>query len=158
MAIATRPRPASRSVLHVFTSESVSEGHPDKVCDFVADSVLDAHLEQDASARVACEVLCKAGNVVLAGEITSSARVDHEAIARAAIRAIGYNDPAEAFHADGVRVTQLLSHQAQEIKQGVDIGGAGDQGLMFGYATDETEALMPLPILLAHALAARLTS
>jgi S-adenosylmethionine synthetase len=158
MAIATRPRPASRTALHVFTSESVSEGHPDKVCDFIADSVLDAHLEQDPSARVACEVLCKAGNVVLAGEITSSARVDHEKIARGAIRDIGYIDPAEAFHADGVRVTQLISHQAQEIKQGVDIGGAGDQGLMFGYATDETDALMPLPILLAHALAARLTA
>ena len=158
MAIATRPRPASRTALHVLTSESVAEGHPDKVCDFIADSILDAHLEQDSSARVACEVLCKAGNVVLAGEITSTARVDHDTIAREAIRTVGYVDPAEAFHADGVRVTQLLSHQAQEIAQGVDIGGAGDQGLMFGYATDETDELMPLPILLAHALAARLAS
>jgi len=158
MAIATRPRPATRTALRVITSESVSEGHPDKVCDLIADSVLDAHLEQDPAARVACEVLCKAGNVVLAGEITSSARVDHEKIARAAIREIGYTDPAEAFHADGVRVTQLISLQAQEIKQGVDVGGAGDQGLMFGYATDETDALMPLPILLAHALAARLAA
>jgi S-adenosylmethionine synthetase len=158
MAIAMRPRPASRTALHVLTSESVAEGHPDKVCDFIADSILDAYLEQDPSARVACEVLCKAGNVVLAGEITSSARVDHEKIAREAIRSIGYVDPAEPFHADGVRVTQLISRQAQEIAQGVDIGGAGDQGLMFGYATDETDALMPLPILLAHALAARLAS
>ena len=158
MAIATRPRPAARSALHVVTSESVSEGHPDKVCDFIADSVLDAHLEHDANARVACEVLCKAGNVVLAGEITSSTRVDHEKVAREAIRVAGYVDPSEPFNADGVRVTQLISHQAQEIKQGVDVGGAGDQGLMFGYATDETDALMPLPILLAHALAARLAS
>ena len=158
MAIATRPRPAARTALHVLTSESVSEGHPDKVCDFIADSILDAHLEQEPAARVACEVLCKGSTVVLAGEITSGARVDHEEIAREAIRAIGYVDPAEPFNADGVRVTQLITHQAQEIKQGVDIGVAGDQGLMFGYATDETDALMPLPILLAHALAARLAS
>lgn len=158
MAIATRPRPAARSALHVFTSESVSEGHPDKVCDFIADSVLDAHIEQHPSARVACEVLCKGGNVVLAGEITSTARVDHDAVARGAIRSIGYTDPREPFNADGVRITQLISHQAQEIAQGVDVGGAGDQGLMFGYATDETDALMPLPISLAHALAARLAS
>ena len=158
MAIASRPRPAARTALHVFTSESVSEGHPDKVCDFIADSVLDAHIEQHPTARVACEVLCKGGNVVLAGEITSKARVDHEAVAREAIRSIGYTDPHEPFNADGVRITQLISHQAQEIAQGVDVGGAGDQGLMFGYATDETDALMPLPISLAHALAARLAA
>ena len=158
MAIATRPRPAARTALHVFTSESVSEGHPDKVCDFIADSVLDTHIAQHPRARVACEVLCKGGNVILAGEITSTARVDHEALARDAIRAIGYTDPNEPFNADGVRITQLISHQAQEIAQGVDVGGAGDQGLMFGYATDETDTLMPLPISLAHALAARLAS
>jgi S-adenosylmethionine synthetase len=103
-------------------------------------------------------VLCKGGNIVLAGEITSTARVDHDAVARGAIRSIGYTDPREPFNADGVRITQLISHQAQEIAQGVDVGGAGDQGLMFGYATDETDALMPLPISLAHALAARLAS
>ncbi|HEX6629514.1 MAG TPA: methionine adenosyltransferase [Gemmatimonadaceae bacterium] len=153
-AAATTPGAAT----HLFTSESVSEGHPDKVCDLIADSILDAHLAQDPQARVACEVLCKAGDVVLAGEITSRATVDHEAVARDAIRAIGYTDPAEAFNADGVRVTQLISLQAGEIGQGVDVGGAGDQGLMFGYATDESEALMPLPILLAHALAARLAA
>jgi S-adenosylmethionine synthetase len=158
MAIATRPRPAARTALHVFTSESVSEGHPDKVCDFIADSVLDAHIAQHPTARVACEVLCKGGTVVLAGEITSTARVDHEAVTREAIRTIGYTDPSEPFNADGVRIMQLISHQAQEIAQGVDIGGAGDQGLMFGYATDETDTLMPLPISLAHALAARLAS
>ncbi|HEX3157508.1 MAG TPA: methionine adenosyltransferase [Gemmatimonadaceae bacterium] len=158
MASIIHPHPATAAAaaLHVFSSESVSEGHPDKVCDFIADSILDAHLAQDAGARVACEVLCKDGHVVLAGEITSAANVDHAAVARAAIRHIGYTDPAESFNADGVQVTELLSQQAPEIAQGVDVGGAGDQGLMFGYATDETSALMPLPILLAHALARRL--
>ncbi|HEX5831999.1 MAG TPA: methionine adenosyltransferase [Gemmatimonadaceae bacterium] len=160
MATATAPSIAvvapDRATRHVFTSESVAEGHPDKVADLIADSVLDAHLAQDPRARVACEVLCKDGHVVLAGEITSRAVVDHDAVVRAAIRAVGYVDPAEPFHADGVRVTELLSRQAGEIAQGVDTGGAGDQGLMFGYASDETDALMPLPILLAHALARRL--
>ena len=153
-----RARRADRApgALHVFTSESVSEGHPDKVCDFIADSILDAHLAQDPGARVACEVLCKGGDVVLAGEISSRATVDHVAVAREAIRRVGYVDSAEAFHADGVRVLELLSHQAPEIARGVDAGGAGDQGIMFGYASDETDALMPLPILLAHALARRL--
>lgn len=137
----------------IFTSESVSEGHPDKVCDFISDSILDAHLAQDANARVACETLCKDGHVVLAGEITSRANVDHEQVVRDAIRQVGYVDPSEPFHADGVAVTTLLSRQAGEIGQGVDTGGAGDQGIMFGYASNETPELMPLPILLAHRLA-----
>ena len=141
---------------HIFTSESVSEGHPDKVCDYIADSILDACLAQDARSRVACEVLCKSGDVILAGEITSRAEVDLDAIARAAIREIGYTDPAESFNADGVGITKRVTRQAPEIGQGVDIGGAGDQGLMFGYATDETLELMPLPITLAHALSRRL--
>ena len=142
---------------YVFTSESVSEGHPDKVCDFIADSILDAHLAKDPKSRIACEVLVKSGEVVLAGEITSSAAVNFEAVAREAIREIGYTDPKESFNADGVNVTQFLSRQAGEIGQGVDVGGAGDQGIMFGYATDETPELMPLPILLAHKLAKQLT-
>src|SRR5690348_17167026 len=117
---------------YIFTSESVSEGHPDKVCDYIADSILDAHLAADPTSRVACEVLCKSGQVVLAGEITSTATVDYEKVARNAIREIGYVDPQEAFNADGVRVTQFISKQSPDIAMGVDTGGAGDQGLMFG--------------------------
>lgn len=140
----------------LFTSESVSEGHPDKVCDFIADSILDAYLDADPRSRVACEVLCKGGEVVIAGEITSHAAVDHAAVARAAIREVGYTDPSEPFNADAVRITTHVSRQAPEIAQGVDTGGAGDQGIMFGYASDETPELMPLPIQLAHALSRQL--
>ncbi len=137
----------------VFTSESVSEGHPDKVCDYIADSILDAYLAQDPHARVACEVLAKSGNLVLAGEITSTATVDHVAVARQAIREIGYTDRAEAFNDSDVHITEILTKQSPEIAQGVNPGGAGDQGIMFGYASSETPELMPLPIALAHALA-----
>ena len=140
---------------YVFTSESVSEGHPDKVSDYIADSILDAHLALDPKSRVACEVLVKSGDVVLAGEITSKGDVDYEKVARQAIREIGYTDPKEAFNADGVKVTKLISKQSGDIAMGVDTGGAGDQGLMFGYATDETPELMPLPVQLAHKLARR---
>ena len=138
----------------LFTSESVGEGHPDKVCDFVADSILDAHLEQDPRSRVACEVLCKHNHVVLAGEITSGAKdINYEKIVRRAIEQIGYTDATEAFNAGAVHITNLLGVQSRNIAQGVDTGGAGDQGMMFGFATDETPELMPLPISLAHRLA-----
>jgi S-adenosylmethionine synthetase len=143
-----------------FTSESVTEGHPDKVCDYIADSILDAYLEQDPCSRVACEVLCKGNTVVLAGEITSCGKVDYEKIVRTAVREIGYVDAAEPFSADTLGVTKMITEQAQEIAKGVDTctsrcgeQGAGDQGMMFGYATDETPEFMPLPILLAHRLA-----
>ena len=147
---------------HIFTSESVGEGHPDKVADLISDSILDACLEQDAASRVACETLVKDGHVVLAGEITTRASIDYEQIVRRTIREIGYATAAddEVFNAESVQILNFLSAQSPDIAQGVDARaaegkdgaeqGAGDQGIMFGYAADETPEMMPAPVMFAH--------
>ena len=142
----------SRDGRHLFTSESVTEGHPDKIADQISDSVLDAILAQDPKSRVACETLVTTGLVVLAGEITTNAIVDFQEVARAAIRDVGYTRAKYGFDADTCAVLSSLHKQSPDISMGVDTGGAGDQGLMFGYACNETEELMPLPIMLAHKL------
>ena len=141
---------------NLFTSESVTEGHPDKVADAISDAVLDAILAKDEMARVACETLVTTGLAVVAGEITTSAWVDIPSLVRRTINQIGYDDPEFGIDGRTCAVMSTIDKQSPDISQGVDTGGAGDQGMMFGYATDETDELMPMPITLAHRITARL--
>ncbi len=141
---------------YLFTSESVSEGHPDKVCDAISDGVLDAIFKQDPNARVACETMVTTGLVVVAGEVTTSAYIDVQDVVRKTIKNIGYTKAEYKFDSDSCGILNAIHSQSPDIAMGVDKGGAGDQGIMFGYACDQTPELMPMPIMYAHKLVKRL--
>jgi S-adenosylmethionine synthetase len=143
---------------HVFTSESVTEGHPDKIADQISDAILDAVLAEDPTGRVACETMVTTGLAFIAGEITTEVYVEFPALVRETIREIGYTRAKFGFDCETCAVISSIDPQTGDIAMGVDIGGAGDQGLMFGYATSETDALMPMPILLAHTLTQKLST
>src|SRR6187399_443973 len=142
----------SRNVRHLFTSESVTEGHPDKIADQISDAILDAILAKDPMSRVACETLVTTGLAIVAGEITTTAAIDYQEVVRGTIAEIGYTRGKFGYDAETLAVLSSIHSQSPDIAMGVDTGGAGDQGLMFGYACTETEELMPLPIMLAHKL------
>src|SRR6202790_4722100 len=142
---------------YLFTSESVTEGHPDKIADQISDAVLDAILAEDPMGRVACETLVTTGTCIVAGEITTKTYVDVPRIARGTIEYVGYNDASFGFDSHTCGVHNLIQSQSPDISMGVDTGGAGDQGMMFGYACDETPELMPLPIMMAHKLCKQLS-
>jgi S-adenosylmethionine synthetase len=147
----------SRMNRYLFTSESVTEGHPDKIADQISDAILDACLTEDPSSRVACETLLTTGLAFIAGEITTKAYVDFPSIVRGTVKAVGYTDATYGFDSETCSVISSIHEQSPDIAMGVDPGGAGDQGMMFGYATDENPELMPTPILLAHKLTQRLS-